>query len=495
MTNTLEQQEIGSEQGSIQDISLLDKVIGVTKQTDADYTKELLKTLTEEALKGVVVWDKNLTNTINKATALIDLSISNQVSEILHNSAFQKLEGSWRGLNYLVKNTPGNNNIKIKVLNIDKKALYKNFDKSVEFDQSDLFKKIYEEEYGTAGGAPYGVLLGDYEFSDHPEDVQLLKYISEVSAASFAPFISAASSTLFGLDSWEDMAKPSDLARIFDSPKYAAWNGYRKTEESRFVCLTLPRTLARLPYGKSTSVIDTFDYEEVELTSSGTAKKVPHINYCWMNSAYVYGQVLTRAFSEYGWCTAIRGVENGGKVDGLPLHLFLSDDGDLDLACPTEIGITDRREAELSKLGFLPLCHYKNEDYSVFFGAQSTNLPQLYDEADATANAAIAARIPYILATARIAHYLKVIARDKIGSFMEVSDVESWLNKWIANYINSNPDSGQALKARFPLAEAKISVEEVAGKPGSYSAVAWLRPWLQLEELTTSLRLVAKIPQ
>jgi type VI secretion system protein ImpC len=495
MSNNLEQQIAEAGQETEQEISILDKVIKVTKQTDVGYTKQLLKTFTEEALKGVVVWDKNLTNTINKAIASIDSLISDQVNEVLHDASFQKLEGSWRGLNYLVKNSSTGSSLKIKVLNIDKNSLFKNFDKSIEFDQSDLFKKIYEEEYGTAGGAPYGALIGDYEFTDHPEDIQLLKYISEVSAASFSPFISAAGAGLFGLNSWEDITKPSDLSRIFDSPKYAQWNNYRKTEESRFVCLTMPRTLARLPYGKNTSPIETFDYEEVELTSGGTAKKVPHTNYCWMNSAYVYGQVLTRAFSEYGWCTSIRGVENGGKIDGLPLHLFLSDDGDLDLTCPTEVGITDRREAELSKLGFLPLCHYKNEDYSVFFGAQSTNLPQLYDDHDAKANSAIAARIPYILATSRIAHYLKVIARDKIGSFMEVSDVEHWLNKWIANYVNSNPDSGQDLKARFPLAEAKILVEEVEGQPGSYNAVAWLRPWLQLEELTTSLRLVAKIPE
>lgn len=476
-------------------ISLLEEAINATKQTDRNYTEGLLKTLAEEALNGVVVWDKNLTNTINKAISAIDEMISKQVGEVLHHASFQKLEGTWRGLHYLVKNTLCSSSLKIKVLNVDKTTLFKNFDKAIEFDQSDLFKKVYEEEYGTAGGTPYGVLIGDYEFTDHPQDTQLLKYISEVSASSFAPFISAANSSLLGLDSWEDIAKPSDLSRIFDSPKYASWNNFRKTEESRFVCLTMPRVLARLPYGKGTNPVETFNYEEVALTEGGVAKKVPHTGYTWMNASYVYGAVLTRAFAEYGWCTAIRGVENGGKIDGLPIHNFLSDDGDIDMTCPTEVGITDRREAELSKLGFLPLCHYKNEDFSVFFGAQSANMPTQYDDHDATANAEIAARIPYILATARIAHYLKVIARDKIGSFMEVADVERWLNNWILNYINSNPDSGQALKARFPLADAKISVEEIPGKPGAYNAVAWLRPWLQLEELTTSLRLVAKIPE
>lgn len=495
MSNDPQQQTSGTQGMEAGEINLLEEAIQATKQTDRNYTEGLLKTLVEEALSGTVVWDKNLTNTINKAIAAIDLMLSEQVGEILHNPDFQKLEGTWRGIHYLVKNTLCSTSMKIKVLNVDKTTLFKNFDKAIEFDQSDLFKKVYEEEYGTAGGTPYGVLIGDYEFTDHPQDTQLLRYISEVSASSFAPFISAAGASLMGLDSWEDIAKPSDLSRIFDSTKYASWNNFRKTEESRFVCLTLPRALARLPYGKSTNPVETFSYEEVELNKDGIAKKVPHTGYCWMNSAYVYGRVLTRAFAEYGWCTAIRGVENGGKIDGLPVHNFLSDDGDLDMTCPTEVGITDRREAELGNLGFLPLCHYKNEDFSVFFGAQSTNMPTQYDDNDATANSEIAARIPYILATSRIAHYLKVIARDKIGSFMEVSDVERWLNNWILNYINSNPDSGQALKARFPLAAAKISVEEIPGRPGAYNAIAWLRPWLQLEELTTSLRLVAKIPE
>jgi type VI secretion system protein ImpC len=495
MSTQVEQQPEVQNQAGQQEINILEEVVQATKHSDREYTEELLRTLVGEALTGVVVWDKNLTNTINKAISTIDSLLSGQISEVLHHSNFQKLEGTWRGLHHLVKNTLCGSEIKIKALNVDKTTLFKNFDKAIEFDQSDLFKKVYEEEYGTAGGTPYGVLIGDYEFTDHPQDIQLLKYISEVSAASFAPFISAAGASLMGLESWEDVSKPSDLTRIFDSPKYAGWNNFRKTEESRFVCLTLPRTLARLPYGKNTVPVETFNYEEVELTEDGTAKKVPHDKYAWMNSAFVYGRTLTRAFAEYGWCTAVRGVENGGKVDGLPVHVFLSDDGDIDMTCPTEVGITDRREAELSKLGFLPLCHYKNQDFSVFFGAQSANSPHQYDDPDATANAEIAARIPYLLATSRIAHYLKVIARDKIGSFMEISNVESWLNNWILNYINSNPDSGQVLKARFPLAAAKIKVEEIPGKPGAYNAVAWLRPWLQLEELTTSLRLVAKIPE
>jgi type VI secretion system protein ImpC len=494
--STNAEEQTGAAQGESQSgASILDAVISATgSNTERDYTEGLLKVLTEEALDGVVSWDKSFIKTIGNAVTRIDKLLSDQVNEVLHNPEFQKLEGTWRGLHHLVKNTLCSAQLKIKVLNVDKKTLLKNFDKAIEFDQSELFKKIYEEEYGSAGGAPYGALLGDYDFTNHPQDIKLLKYISEVSAAAFSPFISSAASSVMGLNGWEELSNPTDLERIFDSPLYAGWNNFRKSDESRFVTLTMPRTLARVPYGAATCPVEEFAHEEFATTKDGIVHQVDSSQYCWMNSAYVYGTVLTRAFAETGFCTAVRGVENGGKVDSLAVHTFLSDDGELDLTCPTEIGITDRREAELSKLGFLPLCHYKGEDYAVFFGGQSANKPQQFDDPDITANSEISARTPYIFATSRIAHYLKVIARDKIGSFMEQSDVEAFLNRWILNYINSNPASGQALKARFPLAAAKISVTEVPGKPGAYNAVAYLRPWLQLEELSTSLRLVAKIP-
>ena len=476
--------------------SIFDEVIQVTNEdSEKDYTEGLIKTFVSEALDGTVVWQGNFIATIDKAVAKIDKLLSSQVSEILHDSKLQKIEGSWRGLHHLVKNTLCSTQLKIKMFNTDKSTLLKSFNKAVEFDQSEMFKKVYEEEYGTAGGAPFGALLGDFEFTNHPDDLDLLKYISDVSSAAFAPLIASAASTMLGLKSWDQIQTPVDLARIFDSPIYAQWNNFRKSDESRFVSLTMPRTLARKPYGNATSPIEEFHFEEFEVNKDGMMRQVDESQYCWMNTAYVYGAVLTKAFAETGFCTAVRGVENGGKVDGLAAHCFLSDDGEVDMACPTEIGITDRREAELSKLGFLPLCHYKNEDFAVFFGGQTANSPTQYDDPDATANAEISARIPYIFATSRIAHFLKVIARDKIGSFMEKSDVERWLNKWILNYVNSNPDSGQSLKARYPLAAAKIHVEEVPGKPGSFNAVAWLRPWLQLEELSTSLRLVAKIPE
>jgi type VI secretion system protein ImpC len=300
---------------------------------------------------------------------------------------------------------------------------------------------------------------------------------------------------MFGFDSWTELSKPRDLAKIFDTVEFGKWRAFRDSEDSRFVNLCMPRVIARLPYGKNTKPLDEFDYEEAPVDARGKALAMDHESYCWSNAAYVMGARLTDAFAQTGFCTAIRGAEGGGKVENLPTHVFTSDDGDLDAKCPTEIGITDRREFELSNQGFLPLCHYKNTDYAVFFGGQTTQKPKKYDRPEATANAAISARLPYIMATSRFAHYLKVMGRDKIGSFMEASNVETWLNRWIQNYVNSNVDAGQDMKARFPLREARVEVKEIPGKPGSYNAIAYLRPWLQMEELTTSLRMVASIPQ
>ncbi len=477
------------------EVSFLEQAIGATKQTSRDETEDLLKTLTKEAMSGTLKWNKNLTVTINSAIAAIDKVMSKQLSAIMHNDKLQKLEGSWRGLNHLVMNSETSSQLKIRMLNLSKKELTKDLEKAVEFDQSQTFKKIYESEFGIAGGEPYAALIGDYEFSGHPDDLDLLSNMSNIAAAGFCPFISAASPEMFGFDSFTELSKPRDLEKIFDSAEYIKWRSFRDSEDSRFVTLTMPRTLARLPYGSATKPIEAFNYEEADMDSDGRQLESEHDDYCWMNAAYSMGTTLTKSYAEYGWCTSIRGAEGGGKVEGLPSHVFISDDGDVDQKCPTEIGITDRREAELSKLGFLPLCHYKNTDHAVFFGAQTTQKPKKFDDPDATSNAEISARLPYIMATSRIAHFLKVMARDKIGSFMEASDAEEWLNRWIANYVNGSPGASAEMKARFPLAEANVEVKEVPGQPGVYSAIAWMRPWLQMEELTASLRLVANIPK
>ncbi|MDV6034507.1 MAG: type VI secretion system contractile sheath large subunit [Phycisphaera sp. RhM] len=476
-------------------VSLLETAIAATKKTERSRAEELIKTLTEEALKGTVTFDKDVMRSINAAIAGIDAKMSTQLAAIMHHEKFQKLEGSWRGLHHLVQNSETGDSLKIRVLNCGKRELFKDMDRAVEFDQSQLFKKLYEDEFGTPGGAPYGALIGDYEFTNHPEDVDLLTSVSGVAASAFCPFISATAPQLFGFDEWTELSKPRDLARIFDSAEYTKWKSFRESEDSRFCVLTMPRTLARLPYGANTKTIDEFAYEEVPVGKKGESIHVAHGEFCWMNTAYVMGTKLTDAFAKTGFCTTIRGVENGGKVEGLPSYIFKADDGDMDLKCPTEIAITDRREKELSDLGFLPLCHFKNTDYSVFFGAQTTQKPKLYDRPEATANAAISARLPYIMATSRFSHYLKVLGRDKIGSFMEASDCEAWLDRWIHNYVTSDPNPPSDVRARYPLAEARVEVKEIPGKPGSYNAVAWMRPWLQMEELTTSMRMVASIPK
>lgn len=478
-----------------EEVSFLEQAISATKQTSRDETEELLKTLTSEAMAGTVKWDKNLSVTINTAIAAIDKVMSKQLSQIMQNEKFQKLEGSWRGLNHLVMNSETSTDLKLRMLNISKKELGRDLDKAVEFDQSQIFKKIYESEFGTAGGEPYAALIGDYEFSGHPDDLDLLTNMSNVAAAGFCPFISAADPKMFGFDSFTELSKPRDLEKIFDSAEYIKWRSFRDSEDSRFVTLTMPRVLARLPYGQETKPVEAFNFEEASLDVDGRQLESEHDEYCWMNAAYAMGTTLTNSYAEFGWCTSIRGAEGGGKVSGLPSHTFISDDGDTDQKCPTEIGITDRREAELSKLGFLPLCHYKNTDHAVFFGAQTTQKPKKFDDPAATANSEISARLPYIMATSRIAHFLKVMARDKIGSFMEASDAEEWLNRWISTYVNASPGASAEMKARFPLAEANIEVKEVPGQPGVYSAVAWMRPWLQMEELSASMRMVASIPK
>ena len=475
-------------------LSFLDQVVAATKQTAPDQAQDLVKNLVQQALAGTVTFDKNLARTFDRAIAAIDAKLSDQLNAIMHHPKFCALEGTWRGLHYLVMNTETSTSLKLRVLNLSKRELGRDLQRAVEFDQSQLFKKIYENEFGTPGGEPYGALIGDYEWTPHPDDVETLRLVSNVAAAAFSPFISAAGASMFGFDSWPELSRPRDLAKIFETQEYTKWRSFRDSEDARFVSLVMPRTLARLPYGAATKPIDEFSYEEAPYDAAGAAKPMQHNEYCWMNAAYAMGTKLTDAFAKYGFCTAIRGAEGGGKVENLPYHVFTSDDGDMDAKCPTEIAITDRREFELSNQGFLPLCHYKNTDYSVFFGAQTVQKPKKYDRPEATANAAISARLPYIMASSRFAHYLKVMARDKIGSFMEASDCERWLNRWIMNYVNGNENAGQEMKARFPLREARVEVKEIPGKPGSYNAIAYLRPWLQMEELTTSLRMVARIP-
>jgi type VI secretion system protein ImpC len=474
-----------------QEASLLDQIVEQGRfgaETAArERGKDLVKEFVNQVLDGSMTIAKDAEMMINARIAQIDHLLSLQLNEILHHPAFQKLEGSWRGLRYLMDNSETGVGLKIRALNVTKKELLRDIEKAPEFDQSALFKKVYEEEYGVFGGAPFGALIGDFEFGKHPEDMALLEGMSHVAAQAHAPFLSAAATDLFNLDSFTSLDAPRDLAKIFDSSEYAKWKSFRQSEDSRYVALTLPRTLARLPYGSDTKPVEEFRYEE---HVDGT----DHSKYLWMNAAYALGSKMTQSFSLYGMCVAMRGVEGGGLVEGLPSHTFATDEGDLALKCPTEVPITDRREKELADLGFAPLVHCKGTDYAAFFSVQSCQKAKTYDTDSANANARLSTQLPYIMAVSRFAHYLKAMMRDKIGSFMSREEAERFLNRWITRYVTPDDSASPAAKAERPLREARIDVSEVPGKPGVYRAVAFMRPHFQLDELTVSLRLVADLP-
>lgn len=470
--------------------SLLNKEFKPKTDEARGAIESAVQTLAQQALAHSNTISTDAFRTIEGLIAAIDKKLSDQMNVILHHEEFQKLEGSWRGLKYLVDNSDPDEMLKIRVLNISKNDLRKTMRryKGTGWDQSPIFKKLYEEEYGQFGGEPYGCLVGDYHFDHTAPDVELLGEMARVAAAAHAPFISGASPNIMQMNSWQELANPRDLTKIFSNTEYVAWRALRESDDSKYVGLAMPRFLSRMPYGALTNPVEEFAFEED--TDGGS-----HAKYTWTNSAYAMAANINRSFKEYSWCTSIRGVESGGAVTDLPAHTFPTDDGGIDLKCPTEIAISDRREAELAKNGFMPLVHRKNSDLAAFIGAQSLNKPAEYYDADATANANLAARLPYMFACCRFAHYLKCIVRDKIGSFQERADMQRWLNDWIMNYVDGNPESSsQETKARRPLAAAEVVVEEVEGNPGYYTSKFFLRPHYQLEGLTVSLRLVSKLP-
>jgi len=449
-----------------------------------------VRTLAEQALRETTVISDDVIGTIKAIIAEIDKKLSDQINQIMHHERFQQVESAWRGLSYLVNNTETDEMLKIRVMNISKKDLAKTLKKykGTAWDQSPLFKKLYEQEYGQLGGEPYGALVGDYYFDHTPGDVELLGQMSQIAAAAHAPFLAAASPTVMGMDTWQELANPRDLAKIFSSPEYAGWRSLRESDDAKYVGLAMPRFLARVPYGAKTSPVEEFDFEEE--TAGGE-----HTKYTWANAAYAMAVNVNRAFKQYGWCTAIRGVESGGAVEGLPVHSFPSDDGGVDMKCPTEIAISDRREAELANSGFMPLIHRKNTDVAAFIGAQSLQKPTEYTDPDATANARLSARLPYLFASCRFAHYLKCMVRDKVGSFKERADMERFLSDWIKDYVLGNPGSaGDELKARKPLAGAEVQVTEIEGNPGYYAAKFSLRPHYQLEGVNVTMSLVSRLP-
>ena len=470
--------------------ALLNKEFRPKSDQAKSAVENAVKTLAEQALANTTLISDDALRSISSIIAEIDKKLTQQVNEILHHHDFQQLESAWRGLHYLVNNTETDEMLKIRVMNISKKDMHKTLRKfkGTAWDQSPIFKKVYEEEFGQLGGQPYGTLIADYHFDHSPPDVELLGEMAKIAAGAHAPLITGANPTLFQMDSWSELANPRDLTKIFQTPEYASWTSLRESEDSKYIGLAMPRFLGRLPYGSKTDPVEAFAFEE---DTDGS----DHSKYGWVNAAYGMAVNINRSFKEYGWCSRIRGVESGGAVQNLPSHTFPTDDGGIDMKCPTEIAISDRREAELAKNGMMPLIHRKNTDVAAFIGAQSLHKPAEYDDPDATSNANLAARLPYLFATCRFAHYLKCMVRDKVGSFKSRNDMQAWLQDWINKYVDYNADvSGEAEKARKPLAAAEVVVEEVEGNPGYYSSKFFLRPHYQLEGLSVSLRLVSKLP-
>lgn len=470
--------------------NLLNKEFKPKTDQARDAVTQAVQTLAQQALASSSVISSDAYQAVEAIIAELDRKLSEQINLIIHNSEFQQLEGAWRGLHHLVNNTEVDEHLKIRVMNISKKDLHRTLRryKGVGWDQSPIFKKVYEEEYGQFGGEPFGCLVGDYHFDHSAPDVELLGEMAKIASSAHCPFIAGGAPSLLQMDSWQELANPRDLTKIFGNTEYSAWRSLRDSDDSKYIGLAMPRFLARLPYGAKTNPVDEFDFEEE--TAAGN-----HSKYCWANSAYAMAVNINRSFKSFGWCTSIRGVESGGVVENLPAHTFPTDDGGVDMKCPTEIAISDRREAELAKSGFMPLVHRKNSDLAAFIGAQSLHKPAEYHDPDATANANLAARLPYMFACCRFAHYLKCIVRDKIGSFKERRDMELWLNEWIMRYVDGDPsNSSQETKARKPLAAAEVVVDEVEDNPGYYTSKFFLRPHYQLEGLTVSLRLVSKLP-
>jgi len=469
--------------------SILKQSFKPRSEQAAAEVENAVQTLVTQALADSSLVQDNVLSTIEEMIARIDEKLSAQMNEVLHAEEFQQIESAWRGLHYLVFNSETDATLKIRVMNVGKTELYRHFKNypGAKWDQSPIFKAIYEQEFGTLGGQPYGALVADYHFSHSPTDVSVMRDLSKIASAALAPLVTGADPNLLGMDSWRELMNPRDIGKLMDTPDYAAWKGLRDAVDSRYLALCMPRVLSRLPYGAKSEPVHEFAFEEE--TDGHDGKK-----YGWMNAAYAMAANINRAYKEYGWTIRIRGVQSGGEVINLPTYTFPTDDGGVDLKCPTEIAITDRREAELSKAGLISIVHRKNTDKAAFIGAQSVYKPRTYIDKDATASDNLSARIPYMFAVSRFAHYLKVMVRDKIGSTKEKDQLERWLTDWITQYVDGDPkNSSEEVKAQYPLAAAKITVTENEENPGYYTAAVHLRPHFQLEGMDIGMSLVSNI--
>ncbi|MDP0927897.1 type VI secretion system contractile sheath large subunit [Paracoccus onubensis] len=480
-------------------LSELDEFSDILKQTIKPRSEVAAKevdnavvALVREALDDQTVIAEDVIDTIDAMLSKLDQKLTEQLNEVIHHQEFQTIESSWRGLAYTVNNSETDASLRVKVMNVSKKELQQMFRRypGAKWDKSPLNRVIYEAEFGTLGGKPFGALIGDYYFDHSTADVSLLREMGKIAAAAHAPFISASAPELLGMDSWNELSVPPDLSEIFDTPEYAAWNGLRDSENSRYVALTMPRVLAREPYGQnSNSVVEEFNFEEE--TDGHEGKK-----FSWMNAAHALAVNINRAHKEHGWTVQIRGVQSGGEVLNLPAFNFDTGDGSKDLKCPTEISITDRREGELSKAGLIGLIHRKHTDKAAFIGAQTLYRPKKYVDEQATASDNMSSRLPYIFAVSRFSHYLKCMVRDKIGQSPDRLQLQTQLQTWVNKYVSGNPESAtEREKAKKPLAGAKVEVVEDEENPGYYMGKFYLKPHFQLEGMDIGMSLVSKLPK
>ncbi len=469
--------------------SLLQKEFKPNTEAKKSRIEQAVQTLAQRALSDTHVISEDVYLTIEGMISALDRMLSEQINQILHHPDIQKLESAWRGLHYLVTTTSTGKDLKIRVLNVSKdetRRMLRQY-KDAAWDQSPLFKKIYEAEFGQLGGQPFGALTCDYYFDNSGPDVEMMKGLSKIGAAAHAPVIAGTAPQMIGMESWQELANPRDLGKQFESPDYMAWRSFRETPDSRYLALTLPRFLGRAMYGAETNPVDEFGFEE----ESGGG----HDNHLWINACYALASRITDAFATYGWTTRIRGVESGGTVGGLPTATFPTDDGGVDAKCPTEIAISDRREAELSKSGFMALIHRKNTDQATFIGAQTTNSPKVYEDPAASANASLAARLPYIFASCRFAHYLKCMVRDWVGSNREEPQLQKDLQSWINQYVDTQPaTSSELTKSKKPLKEASVQIVPDEDNPGQYRGLFRFVPHYQFEGMDVSLSMVSRLP-
>ena len=470
--------------------ALLQKEFKPNDEKRADRISQAVQTLAQQALADAAVIGDDVFSTVDAMRAALDRKLSQQMDAIIHHPDFQKLESAWRGLHYLVMNTSTGKDMKIRVMNMSKdecRRMFRQF-RDAAWDQSPLFKKVYESEFGQLGGQPYGAFTCDYSFDHSGPDLEVMKGLAKIGAAAHAPFIAGAAPSLFGMESWQELSNPRDLAKLFDATDYLAWRTFRESDDARYLALTMPRFLGRPTYGAKSEPVDAFDYEE--------ETKGDHNNHLWINAAYAMATRITEAFSTWGWCTRIRGVESGGTVEGLPTAMFPTDDGGVDLKCPTEIAISDRREAELSAAGMLALVHRKNTDQATFIGGQTVHKPKNFDNADATANSNLSARLPYIFASCRFAHYLKCMVRDWVGGSREEKQLQMDLTNWVMQYVDGSPQSSsESTKAKLPLKGAQVEILPDPENPGYYKGKFMFVPHYQMEGMDIAMSMVSRLPK